>query len=124
MVPVSAGELLDKLSILRIKAARLTNPAKLEHVHKERAHLENLAGTLDWTDELKDTFNALVRANARLWDLEDSVRRHIGAGIRGDDYIDTARQITTGNDERAKLKQTINRLTGSELEEAKSHAGL
>jgi hypothetical protein len=121
LVPVSPGELLDKITILRIKAARITDPDKLAHV---RLELELLERT--WRDacagtELAAEEAALQAVNARLWDIEDRIRDKESAGCFDPQFIELARAVYLTNDERAALKRQVNVALGSRLREEKSY---
>lgn len=122
LVPVSPGELLDKITILRIKSARMSDPEKLENVRRELAALER-----SWAEAVPDVGTiaaeeqALMRVNARLWDIEDHIREH-EAGRRFDAaFIELARAVYVTNDERAATKRRINTALGSSIVEEKSY---
>jgi hypothetical protein len=122
-VPISPGELLDKLTILRIKAARMLEPEKRANVHRELAALEAI-----WRDEvpgaaeLRDEEAGLARVNAALWDVEDALREREAAQLFDAEFIALARSVYRHNDERAALKRNVNLKLGSALIEEKSYA--
>ncbi len=121
--PGSLGELIDKITILRIKAERIGEPEKLANVHRELTLLERLAredfasgATIDLlTDQL-----ALV--NGRLWAIEDALRTCEREGDFGPRFVELARSVYCENDTRAAIKRAINTLAGSALVEEKSYA--
>ena len=122
-IPVAVGELFDKITILRIKAARLTDPGQLDNVRRELADLEAVAATVPGSVELDDLVLRLQIINDGLWDVEDGKRAHEREGRFDADFIALARRVYRENDQRAALKREINRLTGSTLVEEKSHGG-
>lgn len=121
-IPVSWGELFDKLTILEIKLTRIDDPQKLENIGRE---LEALRGVYrDSTlpgAPLQELVEELRRTNEALWEIEDDIR---GCERRKDfsaRFIELARSVYRTNDRRAELKRKINRLLGSELIEEKSY---
>jgi hypothetical protein len=122
LVPLSPGELLDKITILRIKSARMTDEAKLRNV---RAELEALEQT--WRDsgaaipEVAADEAALQRVNEELWDIEDRIRDKERAKEFDAVFIELARAVYVTNDERARFKKNINLALGSRLVEEKSY---
>lgn len=121
--PISVGELFDKITILRIKAARLSAAGQLENVRRELAELEAVAAAVPGSDELDALVARLQGVNDGLWEVEDGKRAHEREGRFDDTFIELARRVYKENDQRAALKREINRLTGSALVEEKSHAG-
>lgn len=120
--PVSWGELIDKITILEIKAERLTAPAALANVQRELDALRAVEAQLAPDPELARVKAELTRVNAALWDIEDDIREKEAAQDFGPGFIALARAVYRTNDERAALKREINRLTASELVEEKSYA--
>ncbi len=122
LVPVSPGELLDKITILRIKAARILDAAKLANVKLELALLE-----ATWKDSgcaaraLAQDEHALQRVNERLWDIEDRIRDKEAKQTFDRDFIELARAVYVSNDERASIKKRINAQLGSRIVEEKSY---
>jgi len=122
LVPVAPGELLDKITILRIKAERIGDPAKLGNVRRE---LELLEAT--WRREvgeradLHEEERALARVNVALWEIEDAIRGKEAARAFDDEFVALARSVYRRNDERAAVKRTVNLKLGSELVEEKSY---
>ncbi|WP_407050298.1 DUF6165 family protein [Methyloraptor flagellatus] len=122
-VPVSIGELLDKMTILAIKAERLSDAEKLKNVARELNLLEETKSAVVPDDTRIDALVGELRAvNEALWDIEERIR-HYEAEKRFDQaFIETARSVYVQNDHRARLKQRINDLSGSALREEKSYA--
>jgi hypothetical protein len=121
-VPVSYGELIDKITILEIKSAQMTDAAKLANVRNE---LELLGAT--WANaSASETDISAERArlhavNASLWDIEDRIRLKERAQAFDAEFIELARSVYFQNDERAAIKREINLKLGSELVEEKSY---
>jgi hypothetical protein len=122
-VPVAVGELFDKMTILRIKADRLSDPAKLANVRRELAELETVAAGVPASPELDALVARLQAVNDGLWDVEDGKRAHEREGRFDAGFIALARRVYVENDLRAAIKREINLLTGSTLVEEKSHGG-
>ena len=122
LVPVSWGELLDKITILEIKQERLDDPAKRANVSAE---LQALTAVRDETRTLPDDAAALIAGlrtvNTELWEIEDAIRLCEAAGDFGDRFIQLARSVYFTNDRRAALKRSLNVLLDSELIEEKSY---
>ena len=121
-VPVSVGEVIDKVTILEIKSERITDEAKLNNVAAELEALRPLVsgGVFD-SAELVELTDGLRRVNAELWDIEDNIRAEEAGGRFGDRFIELARAVYVTNDRRADLKKKINLATGSVLVEEKSY---
>jgi hypothetical protein len=122
LVPISPGELLDKITILRIKCARIADPAKLANVRLELSRLEqSRAASLPAAADLAAEESELERVNAALWDIEDRIRE-LEAQQRFDAaFIELARSVYLRNDERAAIKRRINLKLDSALVEEKSY---
>jgi hypothetical protein len=117
-VPVSVGEVLDKISILEIKSERITDADKLFNVHTELEHLLIVAANYrepQLEEELK-------RVNEELWDIEDRIRVKEKLQEFDEEFISLARSVYITNDKRAQIKRTINAVTGSLFIEEKSYA--
>ncbi|WP_210528624.1 DUF6165 family protein [Rubellimicrobium arenae] len=122
LVPVSAGELLDKIAILRIKAERIAAPDKVANVRAELAALEEVAARSLLAGTALAHLEAELRAvNEALWDIEDAIRARDAAGDFGPEFVRLAQAVYRTNDRRAALKREINRVTGSTLVEEKSY---
>lgn len=120
-IEVSNGEILDKISILEIKKARINSPEKLANVEKEWMELWPLYEKLVTTDEVAWKYAELKSVNEQLWDIEDDIREWEKREHFGDRFIQLARLVYITNDRRARIKKEINLLTGSELMEEKSY---
>jgi Family of unknown function (DUF6165) len=122
-VPVSPGELLDKITILRIKSQRMSDPDKLRNV---RLELEALQDT--WTGsayaavDMDADVSALMAVNERLWVIEDDIRDKERAQAFDAEFIRLARAVYVENDERAAIKRRINLKLGSAIVEEKSYS--
>ena len=121
MAPISVGELIDKITILTIKIARMTDPIKIENVTKELIQLRAIADQLSAPVELHVYYKQLLMVNQDLWDIEDSKRKHEKEQQFDDEFIQLARQVYLKNDYRAELKKKINLLMGSTIVEEKSY---
>lgn len=122
-IPVSPGELLDKITILRIKVSRMTDPARLRNVQIELDELERVwreTGIIDAGVEAESL--SLQHVNEQLWDIEDRIREKEAAGCFDDGFVQLARSVYMRNDERAAIKRRINVALGSRLIEEKSYA--
>ena len=123
LVPTSPGELIDKLTILRLKAERIADPGKLANVRHEQAVLLATADAhLPPSDRLSELWDALYEINARLWVIEDDIRDCERDGNFGPAFIALARSVYRVNDERAAVKKAINLHLGSLIVEEKSYA--
>ena len=122
LVPISVGELLDKISILEIKAETIADPAKLANVRSELAALDAVRGReVASAPELEALYAELQAVNRLLWRTEDDIRAIERTGQFDDRFIELARSVYRDNDRRAVLKRRINQLTGSEIVEEKSY---
>jgi hypothetical protein len=120
MIPVSWGELLDKISILEIKADRLRAPEAAANAKRELALLRQAAGPLPPGAAV--LCSALLAVNTRLWRIEDEIRAKDAAGDFGPGFVALARAVYHENDERGRIKQALNRLLCSALVEEKQYA--
>ena len=122
LVPVSAGELLDKLTILLIKQARITDNRKLQNIEHELQQLQTVVTSqIPQSSSLDALVSELQDVNEKLWDIEDEIRSCERSRNFGQDFVDLARAVYRTNDLRADLKYRINQLLGSELVEEKSY---
>ena len=119
MIPVSWGELLDKIAILQIKTRRLRAPEARANAAKELAALRQAAGSPPATRELEA---ALIAVNTRLWRIEDLVREKEAAGDFGPAFVALARAVYHENDEWGRIKQALNRALRSSLVEEKLYS--
>jgi hypothetical protein len=120
-IPVSVGELIDKLSILHIKKIKISNPEKLEFITKEFELLYNMSSYYLNDENISEYYHNLVEINLKLWEVEDEIR--IIENIKSFDskFIQLARQVYLINDERFSVKNMINELTDSEIREQKEY---
>ncbi len=122
LVPVSFGELLDKIAILQIKSERMTEPAKLANVRNELAALERTWAAHPAAGQDIATLRAELKAvNERLWVIEDDIRLKEKAQAFDDAFIQLARSVYFQNDIRARVKKDINLALGSAYVEEKSY---
>lgn len=123
LAPIAPGELIDKITILRIKSANITDEAKLANVRHELDVLNACrAESVTESDKLAELDAALQGVNEELWKIEDDIRDCERDGDFGETFIRLARAVYVTNDRRAALKKDINLLLGSALVEEKSYA--
>jgi hypothetical protein len=123
LVEISAGELLDKITILVIKQERISDPAKLANVRKEHEMLMSVyRGQIAEVPELVTLRNQLTEINSQLWDIEDEIRDHERRKDFGQRFVELARSVYRTNDQRSSTKRTINDLLKSALVEEKSYS--
>lgn len=121
-VPVSFGEVLDKITILEIKSERIQDPNKLQNVRKELEELSRV-----WNEVVDDQAlisqlrQELKAINEQLWEIEDDIRDQEAAQDFGDRFIELARAVYVTNDKRAAVKKQINLALGSSFVEEKSY---
>ena len=121
-VPVSPGELIDKMTILKIKTERIRSEEKLRNIHYELAILENVRDDAVGTNAALEVLAAeLKTVNERLWEIEDEIRDCERRGDFGSRFIELARSVYVTNDERSAIKRKINQRLGSQLVEEKSY---
>jgi hypothetical protein len=121
LVPISVGELMDKISILEIKSERIANQIQRENVLRELEALQAVdLGTVDRA-MLERSRGELRRVNAQLWDVEDAIRECDARGDFGGAFVELARSVYRLNDVRARIKKEINLASGSRLVEEKSY---
>ena len=122
-IELSVGELLDKISILQIKAERIDDPSKVKNINKELDVLMSLWNDSPYSDtNLSSEINELKNINEALWDIEDKIRDKERNQLFDKDFIELARSVYFTNDKRAEIKRIINGKTGSELIEEKSYS--
>ena len=121
LVPVSWGELLDKITMLQIKADHIREPAALANVRRELHLLDQVAERVRGTPGLAPLVAQLRQVNESLWDIEDDIRRKELLGCFDHSFVALARAVYQTNDERAAIKRRINILLGSALVEEKHH---
>ena len=119
--PISLGELVDKISILIIKQKNITDETKLDHVKKELDFLQKTLMNYVQKKEINNYLENLININSKLWNIEDDIRECERKKLFDQKFIDLARSVYFTNDERAKVKNDINKTFGSELVEVKSY---
>lgn len=120
-IPVSVGELIDKLSILRVKQIKISNPEKLDYVNKEFELLYNFSSVYFDNEDISKLYNELVETNTKLWEIEDELRILETQKSFGEKFIELARGVYYTNDKRFVLKNEINERTSSEIREVKEY---
>lgn len=120
-VPVSVGELIDKLSILQVKKLKITNPERLKCVSEEFELLYNQSEVYLQVHEIKSLYESLTEINSALWDVEDKLRVFESEKKFDEEFIDLARKVYYTNDERFRLKNEINLITLSKIREVKDY---
>ena len=124
LTPVSIGELIDKITILEIKAERIDDAGKLANVRTELDGLLPLLETqLTQAPQLAALKSELKDINERMWDIQDRLREHEAAGTFADDFIQLARGVYQTNGQRVAVKNRINQMAGSALVEEKQYQG-
>ena len=122
LAEISAGELIDKITILEIKKIKISNKEKLNDIEKE---LSSLNGTMKKSipdqNLIKDLIIKLKEINLKLWDIEDGKRAAEKENSFNEKFIELARNVYKFNDERAKIKLAINNTLGSNIKEVKSY---
>ena len=119
--PISLGELVDKISILIIKQKNIADETKLDHVKKELDFLQKTLMNYVQQKEINTYLENLININSKLWNIEDDIRECERKKLFDQTFIDLARSVYFTNDERAKVKNDINKTFGSELVEVKSY---
>ena len=120
--PISVGELIDKITILRIKSEQINDAAKLKNVMTELDMLTNLKISLNIDSAHVDTLEQqLYQVNRELWTIEDTKRQCEQEQNFGPGFVYVARQVYLKNDLRAAIKRGINQLVGSTIVEEKSY---
>ena len=120
-IPVSVGELIDKLSILKVKLTKITTPEKLLYVNKEFELLYNFSSVYFNNEEISKLYYELVETNSKLWDIEDKLRVLETEKNFESEFIELARGVYYTNDKRFVLKNEINERTSSEIREVKEY---
>jgi len=121
-VPISFGELIDKITILEIKLERMSDPAKLANVRAELEMLRDIwRATPESKQDVGEGWAALKQVNARLWVIEDDIRECERRQDFGAEFVRLARAVYFENDERARIKRALNERLGSRLVEEKSY---
>ena len=122
LAEISAGELLDKITILEIKMEKITDSEKLKNINKE---LTSLTKTSDEKipdkKKIEDLISSLKKINLKLWNIEENKRKAEKEKKFDEAFIQLSRDVYKSNDERAKIKLKINEILGSNIKEVKSH---
>lgn len=122
-VPISPGELIDKITILEIKSQRMRDERKLANVRSERdLLLATWKASAYAANDIEAEWTQLRAINEKLWVIEDDIRDQERAGTFGEEFIRLARAVYFINDERAAVKRQINEKLGSTIREEKSYA--
>jgi hypothetical protein len=120
-IPVSVGELIDKLTILKIKTEKITDKEKLKHIVTEYDALEQKAKDLLTHESISLIFAELEIVNKKLWVVEDLIRKKEKNNEFDQEFVELARSVYITNDMRFELKNKINELTNSQIKEQKSY---
>ena len=121
-VPVSPGEVLDKITILEIKSERMGDPEKVANVRAELSLLQKTwNGAIKDTDVIRDLHAQLKEINETLWEIEDDIRDKERVKEFDERFIELARAVYFTNERRSKVKKELNRHLGSEIVEEKSY---
>ena len=122
LTEISAGELLDKISILEIKLDNIKDDEKLAEINKEYKSLEETKKfNIEITNNLQKLADQLKQINLKLWDIEEEKRICEKNSDFGEKFIQLSRNVYLNNDKRAKIKSDINKLLGSNIKEVKSY---
>ena len=122
LAEISAGELFDKITILEIKKAKISNKEKLNDIERELSSVnETVKKFIPDQSNISKYIDDLKNINLRLWDIEDGKRAAEKNKDFGDNFIELARNVYKFNDERAKIKLAINTSLGSNIKEVKSY---
>ena len=122
LAEISAGELFDKITILEIKKAKISNKEKLNNVEKELLSLnETVKKYIPNQNNISRYIKDLKSINLKLWDIEDGKRAAEKNKNFNEKFIELSRNVYKFNDERARIKLTINNILGSNIKEVKSH---
>ena len=119
---ISAGELLDKISILEIKLRKIKDKSDQEEIKKEYNILIKIqSSSIKLTDKIEDLFNEIKKVNLNLWKIEDKLRICEKKKDFGKDFIELARGVYFNNDKRSKIKSEMNKILGSNIKEVKQY---
>jgi len=122
LTEISAGELLDKISILEIKLEKIKDKNSQEEIKKEYKILKEIQNSsIKYEDRIKNLINSIKEVNIKLWDAEDKLRICEKNKDFGKSFIELAREIYFNNDKRSKIKSEINKILGSNIKEIKQY---
>lgn len=120
-IEISNGEVLDKLTILHIKASKVIDPLKIDNIKNEHGYLAHLCGSILESENIKTLYNKLYDINLTLWEIEDKIRIKENLSEFDNEFIELARLVYKTNDQRAQVKKQINLETNSLFVEEKSY---
>jgi adenine C2-methylase RlmN of 23S rRNA A2503 and tRNA A37 len=119
---ISAGELIDKISILEIKLEKIKNKASQDEINKEYNILKEVQNSsIEMTEKLKTLLKEIKEVNLNLWNIEDKLRICEKNKDFGQTFIELARGVYLNNDKRSKIKSKINEVSGSNIKEIKQY---
>ena len=119
---ISAGELLDKISILEIKLKKIEDKNNLEEIKKEYKILQKIQNSsIKFDDKITKLFDSIKKVNIKLWNVEDNLRICEKNKDFGKKFIELAREVYFNNDKRSKIKSEINKILGSNIREVKQY---
>ena len=119
---ISAGELLDKISILEIKLQKIQDKNNLDQIKKEYNILIKIQNSsIEFTDKIKNLFKEIKEVNINLWEIEDKIRICEKNKDFESDFIELARGVYFTNDKRSRIKSEINKILGSNIKEIKQY---
>lgn len=122
-VPVSWGELIDKITILEIKKTEIVEPDKIRDVDRQLSLLADARNrNLPPSVDIGELVQALADTNRRLWNIENAIRKHESIGEFGAEFVSLARSVYRENDRRGRIKQQIDQRLGSELTDVKQYS--
>ena len=122
LIPASSGELIDKITILKIKKKKISNKTKLKNINNELNLLNDIyKKSFGKGKKIILYEEQLLNINKKLWVIEDKIRFEESKKNFGKEFVDLARQVYLNNDERSKIKKKIIKLTGSNIVEQKSY---
>ena len=123
LTEISAGELLDKISILEIKLEKIKDKTNQEEINKEYKILKEVQNSsIKFDDKIKELFNSIKMINIKLWNVEDELRVCEKNKDFGKNFIELAREVYLNNDKRSKIKSEMNKILGSNIREVKQYA--
>ncbi len=122
LAEISAGELIDKITILEIKREKISDQMKLIEINKELNSLKNtFEKEISDKSKIENLIEELKKINLELWDIEEGKRKAEKNNNFDENFIQLSRNVYKGNDKRAKIKLKINEILGSNIKEVKSH---
>ena len=119
---ISAGELLDKISILEIKLEKIEDKNNLKEIKKEYKILQKIKNSsIKFDNKIMELFDSIKKVNIKLWNVEDKLRIFEKNKDFGKNFIELAREVYFNNDKRSKIKSEINKILGSNIREVKQY---